>query len=318
MSTGPLLQFEANEEPPTARYLLQVIPDVFAEKVQAVWGDRGRSWLETFDRTLAHACRQWKLSSVIPFADFSYNFVASARRGSGEPVVLKIGVPREELALEAESLKAYNGRGAVKLLAYDKDHGALLLEKLRGDSLWSTWTLANDDKNTEIAGHVMTKLWRPFVGTFPSLEMWFDALRTYLVKFDGDEPLPRMMVEHALGLASELNASSEQRMLLHGDLHHGNILSGWNEWKAIDPKGVIGDPAFEVSAWIRNPCDRILNAPNLKDVIDRRLHIVADITKLDIKRLRLWAYCGCVLSACWSVEDNEQFHESIACAKAIG
>jgi len=36
------------------------------------------------------------------------------------------------------------------------------------------------------------------------------------------------------------------RLLLHGDLYHDNILLGKNGYCAIDPIGVIGDPVFNI------------------------------------------------------------------------
>jgi streptomycin 6-kinase len=88
---------------------------------------------------------------------------------------------------------------------------------------------------------------------------------------------------------AELAASQGPRCLLHGDLHQTNIL--WDEqrgWLAIDPKGVIGEPAYEFGAALRNP-----------DVglADRRIHIIAERTGLDRERVAGWAYAQAVLSA---------------------
>jgi streptomycin 6-kinase len=58
----------------------------------------------------------------------------------------------------------------------------------------------------------------------------------------------------AESLFRELIASSESPVLLHGDLHHFNILSARRQpWLAIDPKGVAGEPAYEPGALLRNP-----------------------------------------------------------------
>lgn len=45
-------------------------------------------------------------------------------------------------------------------------------------------------------------------------------------------------------------------MLLHGDFHHDNILLGNDgEYIIIDPKGVIGDPVFDIARFILNEFD---------------------------------------------------------------
>jgi streptomycin 6-kinase len=296
-----------------------MLPEALADKAKAVWGEQGRDWVTNFHQTLATICRLWKVSSVVPFADLSYNFVASGRRNLSEPVVLKLGVPRKELETEATCLSVYDGRGAVKLLAQDQARGALLLEKLRpGESLWSTWSFESDDRHTEIAANCMNNLWRQTDVIFPTTEDWSSALSPYLHRFSDTGPLPIHLVQKAKVIFSELESSTSERWLLHGDLHHGNILSGWNEWKAIDPKGVLGDRAFEAGAFIRNPVHHILQSPNLKELIERRLKIIAEITGLDLQSLKHWSFCSAVLSACWSLEEEgDGWKESIACAQAL-
>jgi streptomycin 6-kinase len=92
-------------------------------------------------------------------------------------------------------------------------------------------------------------------------------------------------------------------VLLHGDLHHFNILSAEDSWLAIDPKGIVGEPAYEVGAWMRNPIPNIPE-PELRRFVWRRLDILADILELDWERLRQWSLAQAVLSAWWSYEDG--------------
>ena len=76
--------------------------------------------------------------------------------------------------------------------------------------------------------------------------------------------------------------------MLHGDLHHWNILRASRQpWLAIDPKGIIGDPAFEVAAWMLNPVTDLGNWPNLKRVTARRLDQFNEILGIDRQRLRI-------------------------------
>jgi streptomycin 6-kinase len=301
------------------RQYCDVIPETLALKVVAVWGDEGRNWLDSFDQTLEAICRQWNLSDIVAFPNLSYNFVSAARRQGTEPVVLKMAVRPDDLDCETSCLKAFDGQGAVRLLAHNFEFGALLLERLRpGEALWTVWSEETDDKQTEIAARCMKQIWRPTQIPFPTTADWFKAIPAYRNRYPVNGPLPANLVERAEAMVVELESSNRERFLLHGDLHHGNILSGWNEWKVIDPKGVIGDPAFEAAAWLRNPCDRILQVHNLSEVLHRRLQIIADITDLDPQKLKAWSFCGCVLSACWSTESkDENWDESIACAEML-
>jgi len=291
-----------------------MLPASLQEKIRVVWGRAGEEWIDSFDALLADIADRWQLSAIKPFADLSYNFVASAMR-NGERVVLKLSPSPKDLAQEARALQAFDGRGVARLLMHED--GALLLEHLDpGDSLWQTWTEKEDDEHTAIAAHLTQTLWRPAADGFPTTQHWFTALEKY--QEQPNQPLPKLLIDKAIELSRDLDSQLTETVLLHGDLHHGNILSHNNEYKAIDPKGVIGDKAFEAGTWIRNPSDRILQTKNLKALIDRRLRIISEITQQDLQKLKAWSFCACLLSAVWSNEDEGSgWEEAIACAEAL-
>jgi streptomycin 6-kinase len=46
--------------------------------------------------------------------------------------------------------------------------------------------------------------------------------------------------------------------VLHGDLHHGNVLDfGVRGWLAIDPKGLLGERGFDFANIFTNPISQI-------------------------------------------------------------
>ncbi len=88
-------------------------------------------------------------------------------------------------------------------------------------------------------------------------------------------------------------------MLLHGDLHHDNILAAERApWLALDPKGVAGEPAYEVGALMRNP------RPQPAEVLARRASILAEVLDIDRQRILGWSFAQAVLSAWWNIEDQ--------------
>jgi streptomycin 6-kinase len=125
--------------------------------------------------------------------------------------------------------------------------------------------------------------------------------------------LPAPVFDRAEHLAERLLATTRTAVLLHGDLHHANILSGTRApWLAIDPKGVVGDPGAEVGPFLRNP------RPISARALSRRLDILADELAYDRPRLRDWGIAHAVLSACWSLEDHGSgWHTAIATAEAL-
>ena len=116
--------------------------------------------------------------------------------------------------------------------------------------------------------------------------------------------MPTRLVEEAEELFDELVASQAEPVLLHGDLHHLNILSARRQpWLAIDPKGVVGEPAYDVAALLHNPVE-LLEAPRPGDVLERRVEVLTEELGLDRARVRGWGVSQAVLSAYWGLEDS--------------
>ncbi len=108
-------------------------------------------------------------------------------------------------------------------------------------------------------------------------------------------------------------------VLLHGDLHHENILAAEREpWLAIDPKGLVGEPAYEVGAWLRNPMPQLLDMPQPGRILARRINQLAEELGFDRARLRDWGLAQAMLSAWWSMEDSGGLSIfSITCAELL-
>ncbi len=127
------------------------------------------------------------------------------------------------------------------------------------------------------------------------------------------------MVERAEALFAELLASSGAPMLLHGDLHHENILAAERApWLAIDPKGLVGEAEYEVGALIRNPLPRLLALPDATATLARRFDILAETLGFDRQRMIAWSYAQAILSAWWTIEDHSHGWEpTIALAERL-
>ena len=99
--------------------------------------------------------------------------------------------------------------------------------------------------------------------------------------------------------------SQGEAVLLHGDLHHWNILSaGGDTWIAIDPKGVVGEREYEVGSLLRNPNDQIQHWPDLEARTRRRIAILAEVLGFDRHRLARWNFAQALLSIWWGYEDS--------------
>jgi streptomycin 6-kinase len=292
-------------------------PTGFKRNVEGAF-PQGEEWLRSLPQLLREFEHRWKIALGPPF-ELSFNYVAPAVEASGNSVVLKAGVPTTALISEIQALRLYDGDAAVRLLEFDTEKGVLLMERLiPGRSLETFSDATNDEEATRIAARVMRQLWRPLPPdhSFATVEQWASGLKRLRQRFAGETgPFPKRLVEMAESHFDELLSSSSSPVLLHGDLHHLNILKSQDTWKAIDPKGVAGEPSYEVCALMLNPISRHSNDGRIQR---RRLEVLTEELGLDSKRMLGYAIAQSVLSAWWSFEDSAADWESaLACAQTL-
>lgn len=122
-------------------------------------------------------------------------------------------------------------------------------------------------------------------------------------------PLPEHWVVRAEKTLEELLGTTTETVLIHGDLHHENILLyGDGGWAVIDPKGIIGDIYFETIQYLLNYVDR---DGDCDTVLSRRVEIMSERLGLDRSRIARWGIARGVLEACWAVEDGADWKEGI-------
>ncbi|MCC7360842.1 MAG: phosphotransferase [Anaerolineales bacterium] len=282
------------------------LPADFVQRTLDLHGQAGRVWLAQLPQLVAACAARWGLTPRPPFA-LSYNYVAPATLADGTPCVLKLRAPHAGPWTELAALRHYAGRGCAAVLAADDALGALLIEQLRPGAPLTTLP---DDEATGVAAALMTRLWRPPPPDhpFPTLADWMRGLARLRAHYGGPGPFPAALLARAEGLWADLRSEPTPSVVLHGDLHHANILAAERvPWLAIDPQGVVGDPAFEAGALLRNPLAAVRAWPDLAARTARRLAILAERTGLDRRRLAGWALVSGVLSAWWTVEDHGRF-----------
>jgi len=274
-------------------------------------GEAGAGWLERLPALIADCERRWRIEVGPPFSGLWVNWVAPANCADGTSAVLKLSFPGDkEFRTEAEALRLFEGRGAARLLQLDLDGGAMLLERCEPGVPLST--VEDDVEATSIAADVMKRLWRPVPDdhSFPLVSDWAQGLARLRRRFGGGTgPLPAPLVEEAEALFEELLASQAEPVLLHGDLHHFNILAARRRpWLAIDPKGVVGEPAYDVGALLHNPVG-VLEAPRPGGVLERRVDVLTEELGLDRARVLGWGVSQAVLAAYWGLEDSGRVWE---------
>jgi streptomycin 6-kinase len=161
-------------------------------------------------------------------------------------------------------------------VAHDPERWALLIERCRpGTQLWAL----PDDEATEIAAGVLEQLWVPAGDPFRRLEdeaaRWAGALP--------QRQLEPALVDQAVSFLREAGPTQRESVLLHQDLHGGNVLESARGWLAIDAKPLVGEREFDVASLIRD------RRPTTKKKMERRLDYLVERLDLDPERTRGWA-----------------------------
>lgn len=267
------------------------------ENIINLYGAKGVQWLSDLPKLVEHLEISCGLSNLKPFKNLTYNYVLSGFQGL-QPIVLKLSLDHDDLKREALALKAFAGFGTVKVLR--ENDGMLLIERaIPGVSLKSYFP-EKDDEAIQIIGACLKQLHQAPIRRnydLPHINDW-------LVVLDKELNIPTDYLHKARSVRDMLIASSAKPILLHGDLHHDNILQNGKELVVIDPKGVIGESAYDVAAFIRNPIPQLLEHPNALGVIDNRITQFAKILQLSKQRIIDWCYVQAVLAWAWTLEDN--------------
>jgi streptomycin 6-kinase len=276
-----------------------LVPRHLAATAHEVWGEVGRRWIAQLPDTVRSLVADWGLELGGPFP-MSIHWVCAATTSDGLPAVLKIGpaAPRH-LPVEAQVLRLFDGSGSVRLLREDMARGALLLERaVPGDPL-SRLVPANDEEATSVLVAVLRALHRTAPADLPDVLAQRDDLYLHL-RTDG--LLPARLVDRAAGLFTELCADATERVVLHGDLHHDNVLrADRSPWLSIDPHGSAGDPGYDLGSMLFNPVPTERD-PDLLALVPRRIEQLADGLGMDTDRVVAWGFVKAVLSQVWSCE----------------
>lgn len=275
------------------------LPDDFKRTIIGVHGIAGEKWLSHFDNLINYCISKWRFK-LMPAKKLSYNFVAPVLFEDGSKAILKLGVPGTGVFSEIAALSVFNGSGFCKLLDAEPGKGIMLLEYIEPgeplnmirDEITSTKIVASLIKDIRTVNPTTNH-------SFQTADDWYNDLVDLHQRF-GDI-IPEPLYTNAIGAYQSIKDSRQEQRLLHGDLHHENILSAGNDtWKAIDPKGIISEKACELIPYLMND----LEGKDIGTAISGRGNIFSEELNIPIKRINQWGEFRSVLSVYWKTEDN--------------
>ncbi|HEY0247038.1 MAG TPA: aminoglycoside phosphotransferase family protein [Gryllotalpicola sp.] len=236
----------------------------------------------------------WRLTADASPVVTPTSEVTFVRTRDGSPAVLKIArLPEEQ---RGNALMAWwPGEASAHVLAHIGP--AVLLERAAGPRSLSELAARDDDAATRVLAETARRLHaRPDgkVRAMP-LRRWFRDLI--------DTPDKRFTDARATAL--RLFDDPRDEVVLHGDIHHDNVLDFGDDdaplWKAIDPKGLVGESGFDYANLLCNPPGTF--AANHEPArLERRAAVVASVTGLPAARVRDWHRAWHALSALWAAQ----------------
>lgn len=276
-----------------------VIPEEFARTTVAREGEAGSAWLAELPRLVEELTGRW---ACVPDGEVMYGgvgLIVPVRRPGTPPAVLKVSFPHPGNDHEPDAFVAWGGRGAVALYERDDARYAMLLERARPQTLAE---VADGDEVVTVAARLGRRLAVPAPAGLPRLSdragEWEEELRKDAAELT--HALPRPVLEAAHATVRELGRDQPDT-LVHGDLHGRNILRAEREpWLAVDPKGHVGDPAYDGGTLLKSRAFSLAEADDLGRAVHRIVDVFADAAELDRERVRRWAQLHAVQAAFWA------------------
>ncbi len=265
----------------------------------------GALWLEELPGLVERAARRWDLALGEPYQSGASAWAAPARTPDGRATVLKVAFPHDEARHEAAALRAWDGRGAVRLLEHEPQDWALLLEQV----LPGTAMTAAPSPAPELLA-AAARVHRALVGDvaldgLPDMadvcRAWSHTLldRAGRAAAEGELDIDGSLVGRAHELLRELPATAGDVTVVHGDLNPGNLLLGPSgRWVAIDPKPMRGDPAYDL--WpLLEQVDSPFRSAEPARLLRERVALAADEAGVERRRVSQWALARSVEAALW-------------------
>jgi streptomycin 6-kinase len=269
--------------------------------------ERGREWLRDLPARVARCAEKWALRVHPPYPHSFVSIVFPVTLRDGSPAVLKIQWPHSESEHEHEALRAWNGRGAIRLFEFDPQEHALLVERCEpGDHL----STVGAEQAIEILTEMLPRLWVPAGPPFRALVEECAAWRRQLPSLweRAGRPFENAMLESALEAMDRLCGAQAEQVLVHQDLHGDNVLSAAREpWLAIDPKPLAGEREFSLAPIIRS-----YEFGHSRTAVVHRLDRLSSSLGLDRERCRLWTL---VQTLAWGFEGTVAYDQHMETAR---
>ncbi|MFT5376667.1 MAG: streptomycin 6-kinase [Candidatus Latescibacterota bacterium] len=294
------------------------IPDFPARMIKHASREDRKPWLAELPEILKGCREKWGLTLGRAVDEIKGNFVGFVMLPNGDEAILKVVLPDADLTAQMEALAIYEGRGINRLIDLDEDLGAMLLERLHPGTMLASHP--NREEHPEITGRILVDLHKtppPATHNLSHFQDWMnEAFRDIRNCSDLERSRPYLeQMPRAQGIMDTLRAPEEPQLLLHGDLHHWNILSDESRgWMAIDPGGVIGASCLDVGRFIVNAVgfDDNPSKSEMRETLLESIRILSDVLGESEERMFAGAFCDKITSSGWGFDKQSKEHDEVS------
>lgn len=251
--------------------------------VTEIFGEKGKNWIANLPQTTEALCKYWKLANFEPVNNLTFNYIVKAFVRTN-PVIVKIICDEKSYREEQAAIDYFQRMGCARFIDSNDTHHALLLERaIPGMSLKSLYP-AEAEFVISVYAATASKLHHKALASAEHLL----HIREWLQSIDRVAPgfIPEPLLEKAKQLKHSLLTSANSEVFLHGDLHLDNVLQHGSEWIVIDPKGIVGEPEFEIVAFDFIHQKEMRSPDEVKLILEDRVRLLAQKTALSAQRIK--------------------------------
>ena len=283
------------------------------KNIKNIHGQKGIDWLNALPTIQQKLSKFWSLTNIMPVNNMSYNYVALALQNNN-PVVLKISCDKQLIQDEYKALKHFNGQGSIRALDIHSELNALLLEQAVPGYLLKEHHPEKIADTIHIYSNVVKALANQPLSdnNYTHVSQWCKAIDRIT-----DSKIEKHFSDKAKKLKSELLSTTQPEYLCHGDLHLENIIKQKENWFAIDPKGIVGEMAFEAAAFDLVSKHELQDESNVPSLMLDRITKLSTALDINFDRLLSWIFLRILISAQWFIEDNGDPSQMLVLAKYI-
>ncbi len=262
---------------------------------------------------------RWDIVELDLIKSFSSNLIFKAVSKEFKLVIIKLFSNKDEFVGEVNALNCFAEGLVCKLLDVDYANLALLEETvLPGTQL-------AEEKNIKTRLNIFCDLYKQLhykgnkgssqfndddIYYVKSYKDWIYRITEYMSEQDNWNEFVDYMVK-AKKLYIKLSERYTEQCLLHGDLHYYNILKAEKGYKIIDPKGVIGNPIFDISRYMLNEFWDNKNIIKVDEIMDTVFAMLSSNLAVSRKVLSELLYIEGVMGVCWFIQSGADVKEKV-------